>query len=367
MNPSSESTIITNASTPLNLQINNFDLMRFWLAFIVFLSHSYQLSHMAALSILEEVFSSEIAVKSFFIISGFLIFMSYENSKSNKSYFVKRIKRIYPAYFFIILICTFLGSALSSLSWLDYFSSLQVLKYVIANLLFVNFLQPNLPGVFEHNTLQAVNGALWTLKVEVIFYIFVPIAVYGFRKWGRWPLLIIFYFSSLAYSITMQHFAQKTGASFYLELQRQFPGQIIYFIAGATAYYYFNYFVKYAHFLIVLAVFAFILRSWLPWTGIQPLALGIIVIYLAYVVPALGHFNKYGDFSYGIYIVHFPLLQTIIAYNGFNQNSWLTLLWATFMVMMAAFFLWHVVEKRFLRKSSHYSSATSSAFLPQRY
>ena len=349
-----------NTLQRFNFQNNNFDLIRLLLAFTVFLVHSYELSTASSLSILSDIFSSEIAIKSFFIVSGFLIFKSYENSKSTKSYFIKRIKRIYPLYFFIILVCAFLGAFFSSYSWQNYFSSSQVIKYVAANLLFLNFLQPNLPGLFESNALQAVNGALWTLKVELLFYVFVPIAVYGFQKWKRWPLLVIFYCTSIVYSLVMQHLAHKMSSGFYLELQRQLPGQVVFFIAGATAYYYFNYLLKYAHYLIILALLTFALRSWLPWVAIQPIALGIIVIYIAYVIPTLGNFSKYGDFSYGIYIVHFPILQTFIAYNRFKQNPWQNLLWASFIVITSAFFLWHTIEKKFLRKSSFYGHAAKS-------
>jgi peptidoglycan/LPS O-acetylase OafA/YrhL len=44
-----------------------------------------------------------VAVKSFFVISGFLIFMSFERSESIASYAKKRAQRIYPAYFTVVL------------------------------------------------------------------------------------------------------------------------------------------------------------------------------------------------------------------------------------------------------------------------
>jgi len=84
---------------------NNFDLLRFSFAFVfvVFLVHAYALSGAETLSIFVHYLSSEIAVKSFFVVSGFLIFMSYENTHNVKRYFIKRLRRIYPAYLFIIV------------------------------------------------------------------------------------------------------------------------------------------------------------------------------------------------------------------------------------------------------------------------
>ncbi len=332
---------------------NNFDLLRFLFAFVVFLVHAYVLSGEESLSSLSKLLSSEIAVKSFFVVSGFLIFMSYENSRDARSYFIKRARRIYPAYFSIVVICAIFGVVFTSLSWTEYFS-LPVLKYLASNLLFLNFLQPALPGLFEGNTLHAVNGALWTLKIEVLFYLFVPLVIIAFRKAGRFPVILTLYICSVIYSMVMDSVASKTGYGFYLELQRQFPGQLAFFLAGAAGYYYFQYLVKYRLWLIVFAVASFALQNWPSWIAIQPIALGVLVIYFACIFPYLGNFGKYGDFSYGIYIVHFPILQTLIAYGLFKESPWLLLVAAGLLVMTAAILFWHFIEKPFLRKSSHY-------------
>jgi len=344
------------AAPDLRLRQNNFDLLRFLFAFIVFLVHAYVLSGAESLSILSKLVSSEIAVKSFFVVSGFLIFMSYENSRDIKNYFVKRARRIYPAYFSVVIICAVLGSVFSVSAWSDYFFP-QVLKYVLANLLFLNFLQPNLPGLFESNSLQAVNGALWTLKIEAMFYLFVPLAVMAFRRLGRMPVLATLYICSVIYSVVMEGLARKTGSGIYLELQRQLPGQLAFFVAGAACYYYFQYLAKYAVWLVASAVAAFALQAWLPWVAIQPAALGVLVVYFACVIPCLGNFGKYGDFSYGIYIVHFPILQALVAYGWFKESPWAMLVVAGSLVMTVAFLLWHFIEKPFLRKSSHYVAA----------
>ena len=48
-------------------------------------------------------------------------------------------------------------------------------RYLGWNLAFLNFMEPALPGVFEANRFTEINGALWTLKIEVMFYLVLPL------------------------------------------------------------------------------------------------------------------------------------------------------------------------------------------------
>lgn len=218
---------------------NNFDLLRMIFAGVVFLVHAQELSDYQSLSFIVNLLSSSVAVKSFFVISGFLIFMSYEKSSSLSSYCAKRIRRIYPAYLFIVLLCTFLLFTLSSLEASQYFSMV-LLKYLISNLTFLNFIQPTLPGVFELNKLATVNGALWTLKIEVMFYLSVPIFVWLFRRVGHFKVILVTYLCSFAYNQILLAIGESNKFPMLIELARQFPGQLTYFMTGACLYYFFS-------------------------------------------------------------------------------------------------------------------------------
>src|SRR5215207_5054601 len=83
-------------------RLNNFDFLRFLLAALVILSHSYPLlwgnNEREPLSLLTggQLSFGEFAVNGFFILSGFLIAQSWENSRTVSSYFKKRFLRIYP-------------------------------------------------------------------------------------------------------------------------------------------------------------------------------------------------------------------------------------------------------------------------------
>ena len=87
---------------------NNFDLLRLVLAFTVCLSHLGEVSGTQAFYPLAQYFYSGVAVDCFFIVSGFLIFRSYNRSSSLLSYCNKRVRRIVPAYMTVVLLAAFL-------------------------------------------------------------------------------------------------------------------------------------------------------------------------------------------------------------------------------------------------------------------
>lgn len=332
---------------------NNFDLIRVGLALIVFLVHAADLSGYSSLKPIIDFFSAEIAVKSFFIISGFLIFMSYEKSKNISLFFSKRIRRIYPAYAFVIVISTLLGLIFSSANLHEYIS-FTTLKYLISNLLFLNSIQPNLPGLFVESSTTTVNGPLWTLKIEVMFYMLVPLIAIVFNRIGRLKTMIGIYIFSLIYSYTLLHFHQIYNLSFLLVLQRQLPGQLTFFIMGAFGYYYFEFFKKYSFYLLGASFFLMLFKQNLPWLIFEPGLLLIFILFLATRFYHLGNFNKYGDFSYGIYILHFPILQILISYHLFDNFHMGFLICSAAIVISLSILLWHFVEKPFLKSNSHY-------------
>lgn len=105
-----------------------------------------------------------IGVQLFFIISGFVVTYTLSKSKNAKEFILKRITRIYPALW-IILPIVYLFQLLTPYSNLKDRST-------ISNLLGSMTLVPptilNLANLFSFDWLTLV---LWSLKVEMIFYI----------------------------------------------------------------------------------------------------------------------------------------------------------------------------------------------------
>ena len=135
-------------STNYGFKMNNCNFLRFILAFIVLLGHLIIITNHTELSYFKGYFNTYISVTGFFCISGYLIGKSFSETSSLKLYFTKRAARILPAYIFVVILSALLLSPLSTLSFSNYFTSIDLYKYLIANLFFLNFLHPDLPGIF---------------------------------------------------------------------------------------------------------------------------------------------------------------------------------------------------------------------------
>jgi peptidoglycan/LPS O-acetylase OafA/YrhL len=347
---------------------NNLDFLRLVLASLVFLFHISALTGIAAFSFLGTYISAHFAVRSFFVISGLLIYRSYARSSSLGSYLDKRVRRIYPAYFTIVVLAAIALCSLSTLPPSQYFG-IGFWKYLGANLIFLNFLAPSLPGVFTSNSVAMVNGALWTLKIEVAFYLFVPIMHYLCNRFGTKRTIGVIFslscvwkygFALLVYMDNLHKVYLSDGPrSIYEKLEVQFPAELVYFCAGILLFLYFD---KLKHhfrsiFCITACLFVidhFFLRSTLDVLWISGTV--FVVGFWRY----FGNFSKYGDFSYGVYIVHWPILQTLIAVGlAARLAPSMFLLVSLFCVGLASVLMWTMVESRFLASSSHYRQVSS--------
>jgi peptidoglycan/LPS O-acetylase OafA/YrhL len=337
--------------------VNNFDFLRFIFASTVMLVHAHVLSQRPELAVLSAWLSSDVAVKAFFVVSGLLVVMSYERSRSVASYFEKRVRRIYPAYFFVVVAAALGLFAVSTLPASGYFGA-GFFRYLAANLAFLNFVHPTLPGVFVGNVLQEVNGALWTLKIEVMFYVSVPVIAWLCRRIGRLTVLAALYVLSVAYVLVLNRLAVETGSPLYILLARQLPGQLSYFMVGAFFYYYFGLFEKRAGWFLAAAIALFLVDRVYPIPALEPLWLGTLVVYFGFFLY-VGNFGRYGDFSYGIYILHFPIIQLLVQAGLFAVSPYLAVAVACATVVSGAVLLWHLVEKPFLKRGSHYVAVTA--------
>ena len=339
------------------MRLNNFDFLRLLLAAAVVCEHAYLVGlHPLRLSGFGITIEGYTALQCFFVISGYLIFQSWETSKSVGSYISKRIRRVYPAYFAVVVVMAGVGVFLTSLTPAAYFTSKEWVRYLTANLLFLNFLQPTLPGVFTHSIESVVNGPLWTIKVEVMFYMTVPLLALLRRRFNIIWIFAALYIGSVAWDQIFIHLYTSTGRGMYDVVRRQLPGQMAFFVTGGLLFYYFDAFKRRAHLLALISLVTVIahFEIGLPW--LFPAALGVLVVYAAEILPYLGNFGRFGDMSYGLYIFHYPVLH-IVAALGLIAAPGVSFAVGFGVAILLAFVSWHLIEKPALLRTSHYRSA----------
>ena len=148
---------------------NCFTLLRYAFALAIFCNHLCYSTGRPIFLCYGGVF-----VQGFFVISGFLTMNSYVRKDDWRDFALRRMRRILPGYVTAVLLCFLVGIVFTTLPLSEFFSNIATWRYLCANLVFMNFLQPTLPGVFDDHAMQAINSSLWTMKIEVLFYLSVP-------------------------------------------------------------------------------------------------------------------------------------------------------------------------------------------------
>lgn len=337
--------IVNKEQLPTIPKANNFDFLRFALATAVCCRHYYRMVGMEDLPL---PITAPTAVSGFFAISGFLIFMSFCKTDTFVGYLKKRVRRIFPAYFFVVLASFFLFSCASELSWSHYFTHPESLKYLAFNLSFLNFLQPTLPGVLADAPLtDAVNPSLWTLKIELTLYLLVPlIALVAVRRKILLPTATVL-ISALCYylnwksDVTQIALYEKVGATLYNSNM---------FFIGACCYLYFDKLYRFRYYILVVSLLIYPLKE-SGWIDILfPFALAGCVFGIAFSFSFLNKFGKIGDLSYGTYLYHAPIIQFFTAMGWNNEDRLLLILGITYAL---AFLSWHCMEKKILNRGKN--------------
>jgi len=312
---------------------NNFDILRLSLAILVFFAHWNILT---AQNISSQLFHlGGYAVDMFFIVSGFLIFWSFEADQNKKHFYIKRFFRIFPLYAFLIFLQTLFFIAYSDGSFG------QIIKYFVANILFLNFLAPSVTNTLSYLQVDAINGSLWTLKNEVIFYVLVPFIFAIYRKIGV-LFLAVLYSLSVIYMIGVEYLGLT-------KLLVQFPSQLRLFVVGIFLYVLFEKINKKniypAVFISVVLILLFSSNSYFKFI-LYPFLLGTVVIFLAYFLKQI---KINFDFSYSFYILHFPIIQLSLYFGITSSNPFISFFGLFFVILGLSYFSERYIEKRFIR------------------
>lgn len=272
--------------------------------------------------------SGFLGVDVFFVVSGFLMAILYKSGETKK-FLQRRAKRLLPAYFATVIFTLFVSLFIVLPSELG-----QVVTQSIYSLFFANnigfWMQNSYFSKADFNPLLH----LWSLGVEIQFYLIVPLLVWLFRK-SKLLLPLAVFISFLA-CIFIVGISPKT--SFFMMPLRMWE----FLIGFLTAYYLtINGSVKYKN-LNIIGFLGLVVLIAIPFMNVngQSLdrmlghpsmyALGVCIataLIIGFGLPdsinnsTLGKiFSKIGDYSYSIYLVHFPII-VLYLYKPFSGTQ----------------------------------------------
>jgi peptidoglycan/LPS O-acetylase OafA/YrhL len=329
---------------------NNFDLIRLVAAAQVMVKHA--LVHLGFESHwLTALLSLFPGVPVFFFVSGYLIFQSFHNSRSLRQFALNRVLRIYPALAICFVFA--LGLVLAS----GYLAPVRLAQRDFAAWAIA---QLTLLQIYNWEALRgfgvgALNGSLWTVAVELQFYLLTPLLAWAATRGGEraWALLLAV---GVGANLLMQPDAQSFGPKLYTV---SFPPWLYMFMLGAWLSTRPQWQARLLRAPVWALLGAYVViglaGSAVGWrvTGneINPLSyvlLAALIYRLAFTQPDLSsRLLGHNDVSYGVYIYHMPIINLLI-YLGRANSAGQVMLACTATAVMAVL-SWILVERPALR------------------
>lgn len=340
---------------------NNLDLLRLFAAFQVVFIHSFAnifgsgSSSNSFLQFLEFLPS----VPLFFFLSGFLITQSYERSTSLTSFAKNRVLRLYPALWLCIILSVLMLLLTGYIPFDDIWES-QFLLWLFTQGSFLQFYNP---AIFYDFGTGVINTSLWTISIELQFYILTPLLTILVRYKKLYILLFII---SILLNIALNQLnlrelmaGKLVRASFLLWIYMFMAGQLAHlnwkhiqrFVSGRT-----------------LLLFAIFLSITMPLMFVENLygirISGNAILFPSFLILALLALSlaiyrpwvskkllKGNDISYGIYIYHMPIINLFLFYT--IGSSWFTFILLVALIIAVSFLSWTLVERPALRLKSY--------------
>jgi peptidoglycan/LPS O-acetylase OafA/YrhL len=347
---------------------NNFNIMRLIAAWLILFGHCYGLYDHSADPIhtyLKLPGSSYYALACFFTISGYLVTSSWQRQPDLFNFSANRILRIFPGLMVTILLTTFVvGPVVTTLPAADYFTHSNTWKYLRG--LFVFGLRYELPGVFETVPYAgAVNGSLWSLKLELQYYIILALlALAGLLKPRIIPLLAIgcllcnLWLAGMAGNPPKEIWGMKYSNMTNFTLWGFFfwAGSSLLLLKNTSL---FSPALKIAIPVLALTGYYFLPYGYYIHTALMPyiiLSLGL----RPSIIPS--RWLKENDLSYGVYLYAFPVQQCYMLYIGNNYGISGFIIASTVFTLVLAWLSWRLVESPALRlKPSRRTTAVAAA------
>jgi peptidoglycan/LPS O-acetylase OafA/YrhL len=265
-----------------------------------------------------------LGVDLFFLISGFVIFMTLEKCLNFRDFITRRWLRLFPA----MLICSLLVFASASL-FPERPAGAIVWRDMLPGL---TFIEPTWWGVILGSPQGFMEGSFWSLFVEVKFY-FIAGVLYFFIGGRKMIMVLTMLFLCAAAVSKLQHVFPDAGLRWPdLILQASSAEQFGWFAGGALFYRYFH---ERKRSLFIAAVLVAIAAA-IAIGGLRPqetvAAMVVVIVFSAAILmrpvqfvlsrPALVFL---GFVSYPLYLLHENMMVAMIIKMG-HATPWMPLI-----------------------------------------
>lgn len=320
-------------------------------------------------------------VPLFFMVSGFLITDSYINSRTLRDFYLKRVLRIYPALLVNILVlevAMLIGGNMSD-------NGVSILKYGIYFAVYVVTASSGIAAAvigIEPSSMYQYSGffdaypsrVLWTLTVELSFYLLIPalLAIKGSRV--RNTALLTFVAIALAMSSQLSYEYYSSGKLQKLIGISVFPyfwifgigifmrlywAKVKTFIVGKGVAYLGIYFAYCFGLHYLLGGTESYLETLAPATAVQIILLALAMFSMAFSYTKLKIIRKL-DLSYSTYLFHMLVVQIMLGL-GLKQDPYLYVV-VVVATLVIAYLSWTFVEKPILSLKGRLSTIVERAW-----
>lgn len=279
-----------------------------------------------------------LGVQLFFILSGYCIYLTITHARSLADFFAKRLSRLWPALI-VAATVTFIAIRIFGLPGFG----VNTFKY-LSNLLFLNVL-----------TDRYVDGAYWSLTIEVKFYLWFGLLyfldrVHIARNWA-WFSLLGMGAAGLA-ALSDSHALLASAFNFLAQWVLIYP-YAVWFLVGIVIYEWEK--LSWRQRLLLLAPVGISLLASVIWADkIEALFLAFCVIGCILIIPLKGMsipapVRFIGLISYPLYLVH-QFIGIIIIRELTGVDPYIRIGVASAVVILIAAIIHYAIEWRFRRR-----------------
>ena len=299
-------------------------------------------------------------VPMFFSLSGFLVTGSAFRVRATSTFLAFRALRIFPALSVeITLSALILGPIFTTLPLREYFSHPDFFRY-FGNV--VGLITYYLPGVFHSNRITIVNGNLWTLPPEFHCYLVTAFLMITGLVYWRSAFSIVLALATVIFMIL-------NGIGDFGQDSLAFSGATMtyYFFVGMLFFHWKEYIPLRWSLFGIASVASYLLLLSRHTIFLAPVFVAYCTLFLGFVDISEMKWLKNRDYSYGIYLYGYPIMQAwVAAVPSLRGHTYLAPTLAFVTAVLFAALSWHNIEKPMLAFKNHLPNRLFPAREPAR-